>query len=734
MARRTEILRRLRASSTVRDIGFVTLAGILGATVAFWTLELWRSHPRVPFLSGGDADLAMASLKTLDHHAWYYTTNRLGAPFGQNLRDFPAAADTINIVLSKAIGFATDSPALIVNMFFFLSYPLIAITGYLGCRLTGLRRWTSLMVGVIFTSIPFHRFRFGHLFLANYAIVPLVAALVIRQAGPRPLLRRRAVEGWRGYLHRDFVVGFAIVVAASASGLYYAVFTCLFLVISALIALLRKRPRIALNGLAAVAVIAFLVVVQLAPTILHQRNAGDNPIATRSLDDLDNYPLRPSVLLLPIVGHQVAAVREWRDGLDAPLIASEGQGEAIGAFGAAGFVLCLGITASRFASRRRFRGSARIADAPLFLLGGVLVASYSGLAVVLGAFGFTQIRAWNRISVFLAFFCIITAATLLTSALRPRRRLSMVLLPVVTLAAVWDQTTIYSVPNYDVAATHWSSEAAFYRSVESALDTSAAVFQLPLVDFPESPPVYQLGDYAQLAGYLHTNDLRWSYGGVKGRSADWRLRLDPTLGSFVDDLLIAGFTGLTVNLNGYADNGAAIDSLLKDAGLKASFDSSIGDVRFYDLRPALADLGERISAAAQAHRRTEMFDQPEVRFATGFYGAENPGGKPFRWVQPRSTITIQGPVPDVGPTHIRLELRTFAPGPWTLVVTIDGKDQAFVVTDGPTNVDVAVNLTGDPVVMKLVTDAPVDDIGDPRDLTMRLEGLPTVLYPPVDGN
>ena len=69
------------------------------------------------------------------------------------------------------------------------------------------------------------------------------------------------------------------------------------------------------------------------------------------------------------------------------------------------------------------------------------------------------------------------------------------------------------------------SEKAFVHRVEDLLGEDAEIFQLPIVPFPENPPVYRMSDYDHLRAYLHSDTLGWSYGGVKGRASDWQQRL-----------------------------------------------------------------------------------------------------------------------------------------------------------------------------------------------------------------
>lgn len=88
------------------------------------------------------------------------------------------------------------------------------------------------------------------------------------------------------------------------------------------------------------------------------------------------------------------------------------------------------------------------------------------------------------------------------------------------------------------------------------------VFQLPYVPFPENPPVNRMVDYDGLRGYLHSDDLRWSYGAIRGRNdPNAALAAEPTP-ALVKDVAAAGFAGIYVDRFAYADQAAKLEAEL----------------------------------------------------------------------------------------------------------------------------------------------------------------------------
>ncbi len=68
----------------------------------------------------------------------------------------------------------------------------------------------------------------------------------------------------------------------------------------------------------------------------------------------------------------------------------------------------------------------------------------------------------------------------------------------------------FLISDHDVTAASWASDRALVAEVELVFGSVAQVFQLPIVPFPEHPPVNRMVDYDHLRGYLHSDSLGWS--------------------------------------------------------------------------------------------------------------------------------------------------------------------------------------------------------------------------------
>ena len=92
------------------------------------------------------------------------------------------------------------------------------------------------------------------------------------------------------------------------------------------------------------------------------------------------------------------------------------------------------------------------------------------------------------------------------------------------------------------------------------------IYQLPFSEFPEAAVINNMDDYSHLLGYIYTDTLKWSYGGMKGRNiAAQALNIDGGMSeTFIKGIRDAGFSGLYIDTFGYEDNGASIIEYYKE--------------------------------------------------------------------------------------------------------------------------------------------------------------------------
>ncbi len=561
-------------------------AASFASVAAAWVLKLWRADLRIPFFYSWDGLSSLAGTKGMLENGWFFVNHSLGAPGSQVLYDYPGS-EFFNLLALKAIGMLARDAATTVNIYFLLGFPLIAAAAFWASRELGVSRPASFLVAVLYALLPYHFLRGEqHLFLSMYVLVPfgVVLALWVMRSDDRIQVMRTARQNPVSWPRRLFPLFLCVLIGAS--GVYYALFTALLVVVAGIVACVRSRKLVAvLPAVVLIGVIALTVLVNVAPTAVYKLRHGPNQSAVkRNPSEAQAYGLRIDGLLMPAKGHRIPALRDaqkayfaWLGGaLDAP--AQENATEALGFLGAIGFLVLLAtlLLRAELVPPGSRGPRALLGDSSVLLGAIVIVATVSGLGAIF-SFAVPLIRAYNRISVFVALLAFMAVAALFDRMWAPDRRATLrtVIVVGVVVLAILDQTTPAFVPGYATIGREYRADAAFVSEVERTLPPKSMVFQLPFVAFPESPFVNKMVDYDHLRPYLHSRSIRWSYGAVKGREADaWnRAVAGRKVPLMISQLRAAGFRGIWVDRFGYVDQGAELEgqiaAVLKSRGLES---------------------------------------------------------------------------------------------------------------------------------------------------------------------
>lgn len=569
-------------------------AALLPAIAIASVMRLWRTGLDVPFVYSADSLLTGAVVKGILRNGWWLENASLGAPGTMNMFGMPGA-DSLFYLEIRLLGLFSNDWAVVINIFYLVSYALAGLTAAFALRRLRFSRLTSVCGAVLFAMLPYHWMRGeAHLFLSSYWIVPLFALVAFWMASDRtPLVADAAPfdstekdtrPRWRWDVRsKRSLMSIGICIIGGATGVYYAFFGAAFILIVGIRrAVQTGRIQIVAAGLALVAIIGVVAVAQAAPNVVLARETGTSTGAlSRSPIDAEVYGLKLTQLFLPIDNHRVAklaaikaAYRKALQGMG-PYLNNESNAAALGVLGSLGFIASL--IAFLFRGRRHDDrasiqgGSAEVLVFSGFLnLSAVLLATVGGFGAIIAVL-LPEIRAYNRISVFVGFFSLVALAVF-ADHLRTRggAALSKMVLStaivVLTFVGVLDQTpSSLQVSAQEISAYH--AEESFGRTVQAAFPSATSVLQLPYMPFPEpGGPVGQMQDYEPLRAYLQVDGLRWSYGAMKGGSDDaWQKAvavLPPE--QLIAEARAQGFDALWVQLNGYADGGVSIAESLTE--------------------------------------------------------------------------------------------------------------------------------------------------------------------------
>jgi phosphoglycerol transferase len=363
-----------------------------------------------------------------------------------------------------------------------------------------------------------------------------------------------------------------------------------------------------------------VLALNVSPSIVERIRHGTPPgVGQRTPTETELYGLRISQLYAPRRDHRIPALARLADDSTGAVVPSE-NGQQLGVIGALGLsaivVLYMISALRRGAGEWWARRTVRLLVHLGFLaIVSMLIGAISSYSFLLSALGLREIRAWNRISIVIAF-CALAAVALVADRLvdRVARRVHvpapvMAAAVAVVLVAVglFDQTSPADRPDYAAIHSQFASDEAFFRAVADRLPSGTPVFELPHVPFPEVPPVHGTAAYDQARGFVFQPQLAWSFGFVRGRHPEYPFAFEGRPASeWLTDLVAVGFQGLVIDRHGYPDDGAAVEAEVSAALGLPVLASNDGRYGFFDLTAFTGDARRRVGDAELAARAREV--------------------------------------------------------------------------------------------------------------------------------
>lgn len=716
------------------EVVWVAATALVTTLVAIADLRLWRMDPDVPLFSvDGDGAYYLASVKGVVENGWFWHNPDLAAPFGQSNYDFAAPfGDVAHFLIVALLGVVLGGdPVLAFNAFFLVCFPLIAVIAYGVLRDLGAARLAALVAAVLFAFLPYHLARNQtHLFLTAYYAIPLAVWLVVAVAEERRLLSREPASRRRTLL----VIAICLLVGAASN--YYAVFALLILATVVPVATLARRSRtIALQGAAVTALVAASFALWHAPAIVYPLVHGANPgVADREATDSELFGLKLTYMVLPRPEHRIDFLaRRGEHYLDSTLQRGEGFDPSLGIVGTIGFLAALvALLTTGLAGRGASLRRSRVATAGAVALSSFLIGTVGGVSALIAFELSPQVRAWNRLSLVIAFASLLAIALALTALgerLRARGRPAWVASAVVVavgLLGLLDQTSPSDVPDYEGNAAAWRIDEDFVAGIERRYPRGADIVQLPYMAYPENGQLHAISDYGMFKPYFHSERLRWTYGAVRGRPKDWlAYHRALTAEQLAAGAAAAGFGGVYLDAYGYAPGGADATqaALATVAGAGPELVSAGARLRFFDLRPAARRLAARTRPAERAALKAALLQPVVLGFGDGFYYEERDGQTPFRWARGDARLTFDNPLRGVRTVRLTAQLFGGGEAPSAVTVTLpDGSHRAVTASSAGAPLSLAFTLRRGDSALRLRTNGPPapNPAGNVRDLRLRV--------------
>lgn len=526
--------------------------------ILFVLFDGWRRDWHVPLLFSNDALAYLLQSKGTVENGWWWFHPRLAAPWGFNLLAFPENTNVDQAIVWLISLFSNDV-GLCVNVAW-ITFVVAAGVIAMGCFMTlGLGTAWAMAAGILFALSPYALARStDHFSLAPYLIpIPCTAALLVATNQLR-------------------VFRSSLVVALATGGvllglnyIYYAFFGCFLLLVALITAFVRDRKSAAwLIGLFLVATTCAAAALNLAPSFIVWSQQGKPQAIVEKLPaEAELYGLTLRQLVGPVSDHTIPMFRRWRDMERAarfPLENSENRSARLGLLGAIGFVLLMG---SLVVSRHSRHEDPLLNATAGLALGAVLLGTVGGFGSLFNLLVSPDIRAYSRLVPFIHFFSLLGLARFIErgfhhSTAWSRRPWPGVIATVGLLAVgIYDQghetRRINNV--YEANLIDLSTVRTFVTALENRLPAGAAVFQLPVREYPVDEDLVLLPKYDQVKPYLVSHTLRWSYPAFSDALARWQHQVgNLPLRELVAAVKVAGFSAVLVDLRGYEDHGKSV--------------------------------------------------------------------------------------------------------------------------------------------------------------------------------
>lgn len=530
-----------------------------------------RPNPQIPLTFEGDGLSVAVFLQRQLEGSWFFANERMGYPFVSTLYEYPKPL--FDMLMTKFVGLFSANWIEAYAWLYLLGYVPIFVATYAVLRSWHVSVIWSIIGALAFDLMSTHHERINHMAYVWYFFVPIVCAYAWHLWRGEPLWDKK--NRWQN------VIFFVIIGFFNA---YWTFMTSLVMALASLGgALLQRNWRILRDGAIVIMVIAVGLVINYVPSWSYNFFDPTDISLARKIEDSDTFALWLSAVITPAPLY-TAIGQSYNAFLFAQGMASEHDYNP--------FLSSIGTVGLMWVLWRRLLGR----DVHPFLLflatisiGIMLYAMVGGAGLGVSLYVTSFVRGINRIMFFLSFIGI---AALVWSVPRVLVRLPARYHAVqwfvvgLALVSIWHDSALsqlhYDEQTLSERQQQWQRESVFYRDAQVLLGDAAAVYQLPIVSFPEVD-----GEYRQTRCYLYSS-LFCSHGTFHGRDAHQffvALQAEP-MARQVDIAARLGFDAIEITRNLFADRYPTLEVDLQQVlGRGPDLVSPDGQIALYKITP-----------------------------------------------------------------------------------------------------------------------------------------------------
>ena len=571
------------------DLLYVYFLLIAVFIIMFFSLKLYNFKFGLPLRYDYGDTMQFFTQEAMINNDGYFPiqTDRLGAPFGSYLAVFPSYNMLkFDILVNKIISLFTKDPIDTGSIFYFLIFPFTAISSFLVFRNLKISKFMSIFGSLIFTFIPFVFMRnIGHYVLSVIYFIPLSILLCIWLYENDDLLT--PTKNLKDFIrNKKNIIAIVFIILISNNGIaYYPFFTCFLIIITCISKLLKtKNIKIVIPFIISIGLIGALFIINLIPLTIYKNQHLFTSNIHRVFFEPEIYGLK--------ISHLILNPKYFLKYYSQAMLVNENRTSYLGIIGVLGFIsLILYIFIKNYHKPLINDYKNRISLLSELNLFAVLLATIGGFASLFNYFITPMIRGYNRISVYIAFICILTFCMFIDSIFKKKNIIFYISFSIILLFTLQDQaqnTGFYNKNEMEL----YIQDKKFIENIEEIMLKNSSIYQLPTISFNDLiPPVKsKYGNYKHyrhFIGYVFSKDLKWSYGGDYGRAEnEWYERVNEMKAiDLLNEISYAGFDGLYIDKGLIGDDELAdkIEEELKDILKQQPMIHENGSLLFFDL-------------------------------------------------------------------------------------------------------------------------------------------------------
>ena len=548
-----------------KELFYCSLSGCIGIIAAYFFLGLNNIDLTVPFSYSLDALHVLRFAQNYVTGGGRFYHPNMGAPGTFTMANWPDVfANTAHMGM-WFLSLFINCAGLLVNVFYICTFATISIAATLSLRLLRVAPSVSIMGGVLYSLLPYHLFRgIYHLWLSEYSIVPLACVLILwimngELSFNNPITTQKNIfKKIPAYFNRKIAFSLIIAIFIGLATPPYMMFACLGIIFALGWNFLETRDIKKTLAPAVVLVMIFLTVaINFIPYFLTVINNMESAlIGTRSSRDVELFSLKLIQLILPTLNHRIPLFERITSYYYNHINISFNEN----AFSSLGLLMSIGFLASLYIAMSRRKSNLiniNVKNSSILNVFMLLLGSVGGFASLIAFFTSTN-RAYNRISLFIAFYALFISCRFLSAFFKRynfHKSIVVVLVVVIGVLSSFDQVSPVHASRSRRHEERFNMHRMFIEEIEYITPEGSMIFQLPFLPFDHHVNYNAIDKYELFIPFIHSNSLRWSYTAQSRSAAErWQRKVsNMETGEMMKHLAAVGFRGLYIDTFGFSE-------------------------------------------------------------------------------------------------------------------------------------------------------------------------------------